>query len=520
MQLPGKLARQRLRRSSPSVNACRQFPSKTAGGCQRGPVRVKCKGRRAHASTGKGGARNGDRQLGNMIRILQTFCLVVTLFAVAGCSTIVPPDVDFAAGRCATVIDEGVEGMPTWDIGAILELTQPGGAKDPNGEFYLRAMHLAVTELNNHRDISGRRVRVRVCDTHSDWATGGGAVTRDLAKYLIEKHGIQAIITDASADTQTAQAVTVPRGVLLMSISATSEELTFLDDKGLVWRVAPSDVYQGAVLAQLATETIDAGAKVGVVAVQSPYGDGLVDAMRKQLGTRLLAGTFPAAGTEIDKAFADIDPKDLGSLVFVGTSPMAAKAANARAKIAKLAGLPMFLADGACDQDLATHPFDADATLLGAKCVRPGQPPTATYTSFAERFKQKYHADPGDQAYTQHAFDTVCLTALAHAWATGTGGNGTVNGTSLAEGLRHVSSGEPHAFDPTEITPMVSALKKGLSVNVEGASGLLNFNPDTGEAPSDYEVWVLGKHGELTSNSFYQVDDLGMGKIAVQPIKP
>lgn len=458
-----------------------------------------------------------------MQRLFPTFGAFTALAALVACSSVVPPDADFAAARCTTVIDDGVAGMPTWDIGAILELTQPSGAKDPNGEFYLRAMHLAVAELNDHRDISGRRVRVRVCDTHSDWATGGGAVSRDLANYLIKEHKVSAIITDASADTQTVQAVTVPAGVLVMAISATSEELTFLDDKGLVWRVAPSDLYQGAVLARLATETVDAGAKVGAVAVQSPYGDGLVDAMRKQLSTRLVASTFPAAGTGIDKAFADLDASNLGSLVFVGTSPMAAMAANARAKNAKLANLPMFLADGACDKDLATHAFDADASLLGARCVRPGQPPTETYQVFAERFKQRFGADPGAQAYTQHAFDAVYVIALGHAWATGTGNTssgspGGVTGTTLAEGLRHLSSGEPHVFKPNDITAMVAALKKGQPVNVEGASGLLNFNPETGEAPSDYEVWTLGKHGELTSNSYYQVDDLGAGKIAVQPI--
>ncbi|MBI5607528.1 MAG: ABC transporter substrate-binding protein [Deltaproteobacteria bacterium] len=453
-----------------------------------------------------------------MMRFSFIFAALFGMCAVIACSSVVPPDLDFAAARCTTVIDDGVAGMPTWDIGAILELTRPGGAKDPNGEFYLRAMHLAVAELNDHRDISGRRVRVRVCDTHSDWATGGGAVSRDLANYLIQEHKVDAIITDASADTQTVQAVTVPAGVLLMAISATSEELTFLDDKGLVWRVAPSDLYQGAVLARLATETIDPGAKVGAVAVQSPYGDGLVDAMRKQLSTRLLASTFPAAGTGIDKAFADLDTSNLGSLVFVGTSPMAAMAANARAKVAKLANLPMFLADGACDKDLATHPFDAEATLLGARCVLPGQPPTETYQVFAERFKQRFGADPGEQAYTQHAFDAVYVVALGHAWATGTGSTGDVTGATLAEGLRHLSSGEAHVFKPNDITAMVAALKKGQPVDVEGASGLLNFNPETGEAPSDYEVWTLGKHGELTSNSYYHVNDLGGGKISVQPI--
>lgn len=447
--------------------------------------------------------------------------LILALAALGlACSDLVPPDTDFAAGRCATVLDDGVDGTPTWDLGAILEMTQPSGKPDPNGAFYARAMRLAVQELNDHRDISGKRVRIRICDTRSDWATGGGVVTRDLAKWLVEKQGVQAIISDASADTQTIASVTIPKGVLLMAISATSEDLTYLDDKGLVWRVAPSDLYQGAVLAKLATETLDAGDKVGAVAVQSPYGDGLVDAMRKRLGQQLVQRTFHTDGTGLEAAVAGLSADNPKTFVFAGSSSQAALALGFRAKVTGLATLPALLSDGACDKDLAAQKFDAAVTLQNARCVRPGQPPTETYQVFAERFKQRFGADPGEQAYTQHAFDAVYAVALAHAWATGTGGKGTVDGGALAEGLRHLSAGEPHVFKPNEITAMVSTLKKGQSIDVSGASGALDFNPETGEAPSGYEVWKLGPKGELQSNTFYLVGDLGGGKITVTPATP
>ena len=48
------------------------------------------------------------------------------------------------------------------------------------------------------------------------------------------------------------QAVTIPAGVVNISPSATSPAITGLDDNDLVFRVCPSDAYQGVTIAKLA----------------------------------------------------------------------------------------------------------------------------------------------------------------------------------------------------------------------------------------------------------------------------
>lgn len=435
-----------------------------------------------------------------------------------GCDSVVPPDVDFAAARCSTVIDDGIEGMPALELGAILEQTRPDGKPEATGQAYVQAMRLAIQELNDHRDIAGKRFRLRVCDTRADWATGGGQVTRDLAKWLVDR-GVQAIVSDASSDTQTIQAVSVPKGVLLLAISATSAELTKLPDNGLVWRVAPSDIYQGAVLAHLAASKIPAEAKITVVAVQSPYGDGLVDALGKQLGNRLTVHTFDSDGKGLATAVQEAGTDAPQALIVVAGPAHSVQIANARAKIPALASIGLYFADGACDTELAKQPLDAGVSLQGVHCTRPGQPPTPVYKLFQERFKKTFGWDPAEVAYTQHAFDAVYSVALAHAWALRPGGGGKADGKALAEGLRHLSKGEAHSYKPSEITAMTSTLLKGQDIDVEGASGLLDFNPDTGEAPSDYEDWTLGPKGELVSIQYYAVQDPGGGqKYVVLPV--
>ena len=54
------------------------------------------------------------------------------------------------------------------------------------------------------------------------------------------------------------QSVTIPAGVVALSDSATAPSITDLEDNDTVFRVAPSDAYQGLAIAQLA---IDQGYK-------------------------------------------------------------------------------------------------------------------------------------------------------------------------------------------------------------------------------------------------------------------
>ncbi|MSP91534.1 MAG: hypothetical protein EXR79_06995 [Myxococcales bacterium] len=435
------------------------------------------------------------------------------------CAVVVPPDIEFAAGRCTTLLDDGVDGAPTFDLGAILQLTRPDGTAEPTGAFYLSAMRLALAEWNNNRYVGGRRFRVRVCDTRADWSVGGGQATRDLATWLTLHAGVQAVLADASSDTQTMQAVTVPRGVLVMAISATSAELTHLDDKGLVWRVAPSDVYQGAVLAHLASAAAGSAGRITVLAVQNPYGDGLVDALGKNLGTRLTVHTFGSDGGGLQKAVEAANGDAPKSLIVIATPKLAVGAARLRSQQAALAGAALWFADGACDDSVASQPLADGVSFAGVHCTRPGEPPTPTYEAFRERFKKRFSVDPVQSAYTQHAYDALYCVALAHAWAVGKQGAAKVDGAALAEGLRHLAGpGASQPLKPGDITQLAAALGRGEDVNVVGASGALDFNPKTGEAPSGFEEWTLGTKGDLVSRRWFDVYDDGKGTHVVLPV--
>lgn len=437
--------------------------------------------------------------------------------AATACDEALPAGTDFAEDRCQTVYSEGVQGLPVIEIGAVLGLNPPGGP-DTDAVFESRGMRLAVAELNDNRDIAGKRIRLTVCDTKSHWSTGGGQITRDLVRWLVEKRGVQAILTDASSDTQTAQAVAVPKGVLLMAISATSEDLTSLNDKGLVWRVAPSDVYQGAVLAHVATKGLQPADKLSVLAVQSPYGEGLVNALGKVLKDRMVPHTFGSDGKGIAAAVGAAAGDGSKALVVIGSSDQLVQVANARASQPSLASLPLFSADGACEGDVLQKPVQAGASLGSLQCTRPGQAPTEAYKLFSARFKAKFdQVDPAQSGFTQHAYDATYCLALAYAYALRAGGPAQVTGAAIAEGLRKLSAGQSYELKPNDIAKMTSALAKGTGINIEGTSGPLDFNADTGEAPSDYAVWGAGKDGKLANLGYFAVQDKGKDGILVLP---
>ena len=82
----------------------------------------------------------------------------------------------------------------------------------------------------------------------------------------------------ASSDTiPTARSVSIREGVLQISPSSTSDEITALEDDGLVARTAPPDKYQGPTLADAIEEDLGGaeGKVVNIGGRNDSYGEGL-----------------------------------------------------------------------------------------------------------------------------------------------------------------------------------------------------------------------------------------------------
>src|SRR5205823_4663451 len=96
----------------------------------------------------------------------------------------------------------------------------------------------------NERRVADRAFQLYVCNTAGDKTR-----IRDQAKWMSDQVHVPAIFTSGSSQTLSVANDTVPLGILVMTATATSPEITSVVDNGLIWRTAPSDAIQGKVIA-------------------------------------------------------------------------------------------------------------------------------------------------------------------------------------------------------------------------------------------------------------------------------
>ena len=137
------------------------------------------------------------------------------------------------------------------------------------GEAHRKAAELAALHI---AEAGGTSVTIVNRDTGSDTAKGIEA-----ARELVNAENVAAIVGARSGEVTVAvaEAVTVPKEILLVSPSATSMALTGLEDKDFVFRTVVSDIGQGTVLATVAIGEDHETA--GILYIDDAYGQGLAE---------------------------------------------------------------------------------------------------------------------------------------------------------------------------------------------------------------------------------------------------
>ena len=160
-------------------------------------------------------------------------------------------------------------------IGVVGGISGPIAALAPP---MIDASKLAVAHVNEQGGLLGGNNLVAVIGDSSCSQQGG----TDAANKAVNVEGVVAMVGPycSGATLAAANSVTVPAGVVLVSPSATSPELTKLDDKDLVFRTAPSDSYQGQALARKLLN--DGTNKVAVAYLNNDYGKGFAEAFRSE----------------------------------------------------------------------------------------------------------------------------------------------------------------------------------------------------------------------------------------------
>lgn len=349
-------------------------------------------------------------------------------------------------------------------IGALFDVTGPIANFMPP---LLAAAQMVADEVNaNGGILGGRTLTLVVADTQGN---AQGAV--DAATKLVNIDNVADMVGAFMSGTAiaAASAVSIPAGVVQISPTATSPEMTGLADNDFIFRVVPSDDYQGLVLARL---LLDKGLdQVALTYVNNDYGVGIADTFRRAYTAA--GGTITADQVhEPEKAsyrselatLAEGDPQALVLIAYAGDSGVT---------IVRQA-----LENGFFDRFVGTDGLRDNLLIeqIGAENLgdivftSPSSPPG---TTAAEKFDALFSAAsdlPLDSAFIRQTYDSTFLAALAIQQA------GSTDRTAIRDALRQVANPPGEVIEPGEWAKAVELIAAGTDINYEGAAGPADFD--------------------------------------------
>lgn len=330
---------------------------------------------------------------------------------------------------------------------------------------------LAVDQVNAQGGIVGGMLSIVQGDTTCvDTTAASGAADR-----MVNSENVTALVGPlcSGATIAAANTAAIPGGVVVVSPAATSPALTTLEDNDLVFRTAPSDAYQGAMLAKTLRE--EGVGSIAITYVNNDYGKGFADA---------LAASFEEQGGSVAANVAHEDGKadyraELGQLAGAGAEMLVVLAyadgsgqtvvrqAIEGGDFSKFAG-----GDGMISGTLVAA-VGEDA-IQGMIATRPGSsetPGTSVFNTLAE----EGGVNPSG-TFVPQGYDAAFLIALAIE----KNGNGGREG--LAKALREVASAPGEVVLPGEWEKAKKLIAEGTDINYEGASGSHEFD-ENGDVP-------------------------------------
>jgi branched-chain amino acid transport system substrate-binding protein len=251
-------------------------------------------------------------------------------------------------------------------------------------------------------------------------------------------------------------------GAVQISPANTSTAFDTYNDKGLYFRTAPSDVLQGAVMANLVSQ--DGFDNLAILARQDSYGEALanqVDKVFTAQGGNVVAHELYDANastfTSEVNAIAAADPDAIVLIAFDETKKI----------------IPQMIAANIGPQDKQIYFVDGNTadysevfdpgTLQGVRATYPGAELEA---DFREQLLE-VAPDLKDFTYGPESYDATILAALAATAA------GSDAGEAIASQLQAVSVG---GTECTAYDECVQMLENGEDIDYQGVSGPIDFN--------------------------------------------
>jgi ABC-type branched-subunit amino acid transport system substrate-binding protein len=387
---------------------------------------------------------------------------------------------------CGGDDDEGGGGEASLDltIGDSIPLTGDLSDFGPPGQ---KASDLAVSEINKAIQQAGVDHTVKV--VHEDNETSPQAAVQ-AARKLVDSDNASCITGAwASADTlPTAQSVAIPDGVLEISPASTSDEITGLDDDGLINRTSPPDSFQGPTLANTIADALGGaqGKTVNIGARNDAYGTGLAgtfgDAWKELGGSVGQQVIYDPEQPSYDSEAGQITSGNPDAFVIIDFPETFVKVGPALQRTGNWDPSKGWFTDGLAASEV---PGDTGVQVVsGMRGTAPGSPDKGeASTAFDELYTSSDPTDVDRQTFDTQNFDATILCYLAAVAA------GSTDGKEMAGQVVDVSAppGTPYTWE--QMAEAIKALQNGDDIDYQGASGALDLD-DAGDATAGvYDIY-------------------------------
>lgn len=376
-----------------------------------------------------------------------------------------------------------LEGLSAGEGARLVTLLPLTGSLASKGLSRERAARLAALHINQAGGLSSGPLRL----DHLDSGTSSVTALRQLSSYF-ETTGKPDVVIGASSSQVSREVLRLAQKerFTMISPASTASSFTLGDPSDLFFRTAPSDAFQGTVLAERIFES--GVRRLGLIYLNDTYGVSLKDT---------LASAFVALGGEVvtELPYLQGETEMLSQRVptflqtamegvcLIGYPQEAPGIFNAWISSALQPQVKWFFSDGLkAAQTVAgvTEPFRLDQSF--------GTIPSSLPQEASARFEQDYLASYQEipVSFAAHTYDAVALAALALQYRS------QRPEVSFADALRDVSSPPGQVVGPGEksLKEALLLLARGEAVNYEGASGNVDFDAQ-GDVLSDYEIWTF-----------------------------
>lgn len=366
-------------------------------------------------------------------------------------------------------------------IGALFEVTGPIANFIPP---LLDSVKLAVDQVNAGGGVLGGTLSFVVADTQG---TPQGAI--DASTKLVNVEGVAAIVgaLTSGGTIAAAQSVAVPAGALMVSPTATAPSITEMADNDFLFRLVPSDAYQGLVLARL---VLDKGFdRVALTYANNDYAVGIAETFRAAYTA--LGGELTADQVHEEKktsyrselaTLAEGEPQALVLIAYAGDSGLTIIRQSLENGL-----FTQFIGTDGLRDNLLIEQIGADE-LGPIFFTSPSSPPgTTAGEKFAAAYNAAFQTTEG-KLFVQQVYDATFLTALAIQAA------GSTDRAAIRDALRQVGNAPGVVIEPGEWDKALAALEAGQDIDYQGASGQIEFD-DKGDVPGVIGHFVIENGG-------------------------